>query len=833
MTETGRSRRGAMLLKGLKKLEALRSEEKSTTRKAKNPKQRALNDVETKLAKEIRLGDGIEHVQTRKTPLSNDLVKEEVQLGDSGEKALFQTNYVRLTNSLGGAFQYAVSFRPHVESSAVRIAMLREHEGAIGTANIFDGTSLYLPIQLPQTITNVTSTQQTDGAVVTISITFVKFVKDDECVFVYNLLLKRVMRCLKMHMIGRHYFDSSAPLLSPQHKLEIWPGVVTNIQKYEGGLLLLCDATHKYLRTDTVYQVMYDIYDRSPQTFEEEARGVLIGHTVLTRYNDRTYRIDDIDWNKTPTSSFLTESGARITYIGHYRRTYGIEIKDNDQPLLVSRNRRRIDGTLPSGPEVFYLVPELCTMTGLIDELRNDYRGIRDIALQTRLSPEDRVQCFNKFLRNVEEIEAARNILSSWGIKLHSNLEVEGRKLPAERLSVKTLKFDVGAGANWSEELSRGGMLVPVNLQNWLLVFANNDQNRAVEFLRAMQEVCPPMGMKVKEPTMLGVNDERTDSYVRAIRDHVNGRTQCVVIIVPTSRDDRYSAIKRLCCIEKPVPSQVLLTRTIAHPLKLKSVTQKIALQVNCKLGGELWSVDIPLKNLMVVGINVYYDSSGRCVGAVVASMNQKMTRWYSRTCVRQLPAEPLMDGFQECFIAALKKYKELNGVLPGRIVVYRDGVRDEEQVRIIRLSELLLFKSAFEKIAKDYRPKFSLVVVQTRIHTRMFSLENGNVVNALPGSIIDHTVTKSRLYDFYLVSQRVTQGTVTPSYFIVIYDNSGLKPNHMQRLSYKMTHMYYNWPGTVRVPAPCQYGHKIAFLVGQSLHQNASLKLADKLFYL
>ena len=64
---------------------------------------------------------------------------------------------------------------------------------------------------------------------------------------------------------------------------------------------------------------------------------------------------------------------------------------------------------------------------------------------------------------------------------------------------MKTLKFDVGAGANWSEELSRGGMLVPVNLQNWLLVFANNDQNRAVEFLRAMQEVCPPMGMKVGE----------------------------------------------------------------------------------------------------------------------------------------------------------------------------------------------------------------------------------------------------------------------------------------------------------------------------------------------
>ena len=33
-------------------------------------------------------------------------------------------------------------------------------------------------------------------------------------------------------------------------------------------------------------------------------------------------------------------------------------------------------------------------------------------------------------------------------------------------------------------------------------------------------------------------------------------------------------------------------------------------------------------------------------------------------------------------------------------------------------------------------------------------------------------------------------------------------------RLAYKMTHMYYNWPGTIRVPAPCQVciGGVVAF---------------------
>lgn len=56
--------------------------------------------------------------------------------------------------------------------------------------------------------------------------------------------------------------------------------------------------------------------------------------------------------------------------------------------------------------------------------------------------------------------------------------------------------------------------------------------------------------------------------------------------------------------------------------------------------------------------------------------------------------------------------------------------------------------------------------------------------------------------YDFFLVSQHVRQGTVTPTHYNVVYDESGLKPDHLQRLTYKLTHMYYNWPGTIRVPS-------------------------------
>ena len=49
--------------------------------------------------------------------------------------------------------------------------------------------------------------------------------------------------------------------------------------------------------------------------------------------------------------------------------------------------------------------------------------------------------------------------------------------------------------------------------------------------------------------------------------------------------------------------------------------------------------------------------------------------------------------------------------------------------------------------------------------------------------------------YDFFLMSQSVNQGTVNPTSYNVVKDTSGL----LQALTYNLTHLYYNWPGTLR----------------------------------
>lgn len=126
---------------------------------------------------------------------------------------------------------------------------------------------------------------------------------------------------------------------------------------------------------------------------------------------------------------------------------------------------------------------------------------------------------------------------------------------------------------------------------------------------------------------------------------------------------------------------------------------------------------------------------------------------------------------------------------------------------------------------------KLSVIVVRKRCMPRFFMEQNRTLQNPPLGTVVDseathpewsvlfenecsrkhslcvqvwpyficllshiHSIFPLR-YDFYLVSQAACRGTVNPTHYNVIYDDNGLKPDHMQRLTFKLCHLYYNWP--------------------------------------
>uniref|UniRef100_A0A8C9SV08 Piwi-like protein 2 n=1 Tax=Scleropages formosus TaxID=113540 RepID=A0A8C9SV08_SCLFO len=756
--------------------------------------------------------------------------------GTKGSPLLVASNYIPIRCTNDAVYQYSVTFTPNVDSMSIRFGMMKEHRATTGEVVAFDGSILYLPIRLDKEEIHLKCERQTDKQEIDIKIQMTKILSptSDLCIPFYNVVMRRVMKILELKLVGYNHYDPRSAVILAKHRLQVWPGYSTCIKRSDGGLYLFVDVSHKVIRNDSVLDVMNAIYQQSKESFQDECVKELEGSIVMTRYNNRTYRIDGIDWTKSPKDTFTLLDGTQTTFIDYYSKNYGITIKELDQPLLVHhpKERSKPRGKLITGQ--ILILPELSFMTGIPEKMRKDIRAMKELTMHINMSGEQHLQSVKKLLQNINSNQEALRELARWGLVISSNTLTVSRILPTETVYLQTASFTSPPDLIWSREVVRDISISCMSLKCWCLFFPRRCVELADELVTTLMKVAGPMGFQLDRPILVELRSDSTENYVRSINSQLTSEPnmQLVLCIVTGNRDDLYGAIKKLCCIQNPVPSQVINAYTISHPQKLRSITQKILLQINCKLGGELWAVNIPLKHLMVIGVDVHHDPSkkNRSVMGFVASLNSAMTQWYSRV-VFQMPNEEMISGFRVCLIAALQKYYEVNHHFPQKIVVYRDGVSDS-QLKMIELYEIPQLHECFQTFP-DFEPKLTFMVVQKRVSVTLYSLARDSYGTLPPGILLDHTVTSREWLDFYLMSHHTRHGRSLPTRYICVYNTANFTPDHLQRLTFKMCHIYWNWPGTIRVPAPCKYAHKLAFLSGQYLHSDPAVQLRDKLFFL
>ena len=117
----------------------------------------------------------------------------------------------------------------------------------------------------------------------TFSLKHRKKLSDRSCVQFYNTQFREIMQTLKIVQINRNLYDPTVTHMMPQHKLEIWPGYVTAVHEFEGGIMLYLDASHKVLRTTTAHDLLSDVYKKDKANLEVNAQKALLGSIVLTR----------------------------------------------------------------------------------------------------------------------------------------------------------------------------------------------------------------------------------------------------------------------------------------------------------------------------------------------------------------------------------------------------------------------------------------------------------------------------------------------------------------------------------------------------------------------
>lgn len=706
---------------------------------------------------------------------------------------------------------------------------------------MFDGTQLFMVNKLRSEQLSLECRHERTGEVYQIKIVHTGTVDmtNETGIQVLNLILRRAMGGLNLQLVGRNLFDAAAKIAIREYQIELWPGYVTSIRQHEQDILVCCEIAHKTMRMQTCYDILRDCQNKD-RNYKDAFTRCVLGVVVLTGYNNKTYTIHDISFDTTPSSTFETKNGM-ISFVDYYKQKYNIKIRDPHQPMLLSRAKKR--DIRAGGNELMALVPELCQMTGLTEQMRSDFRMMRAMADHTRLNPDRRIERLETFNRRLQTTPDSMEVFKVWQMELDKRLvELPGRLLPEEIIlcSATAKGTPTGENADWTMIFRNNPMLSTVRLQRWFVVVPQRASREANDFLGCMNQVARGMRFEMNQCEIVTIPDDSPPTYIRTLENLVNKDPQLIMCVVSNQKADRYTAIKKKCCVDRAVPTQVICQKTITpkggNVRTLMSVATKVVIQMNCKLGGVPWKVRIPLNGLLIIGFDVCHDTNdkSKSYGAMVAMMehDNKSTPKFFSAVSQHGHGEEISNYLPLNTVKALNEYRKEYNELPTRIIFYRDGV-GEGQLHYVYEHEV---KSIKEKLNQIYQSAgatqdamLTYFVVNKRINTRIFDHKQ----NPRPGTIVDDVITLPECTDFYLVSQSVRQGTVSPTAYNVLYDTSGLKIDHLQLLSYKQCHVYYNWSGTTRVPAVCQYAHKLAFLIGQFIHQAPSNMLEKKLYFL
>lgn len=545
------------------------------------------------------------------------------------------------------------------------------------------------------------------------------------------------------------------------------------------------------------------------------------------------YKIDDIDFQMNPRSRFQMKEGVDISYVEYYEKKYNKKLNYPEQPLLI--HIRKKDGG------AIHLMPELCVLTGLSNEMRENFRLQKDLNVIVKPAPHKRLAESQKLLETLFKTDQTRELMKKWAISIDIDpLRIEGEKINAGNIIMgKNNQFSLENTPDFDRRI-QAEMLEQPRIRKIGVFACKRDMEACQTFMDTLKKCVETFNYPMDQPKQFLIDGKNFDDWEYMFKKNLDPSVQAVILLLPGRKKSApfYDSCKHYLLTKCPIPSQVVLIPTITSGKNLRSIVNKILIQLCAKVGGTPWSVtDLPFvdKPTMVVGIDVFHQGPMKkeSLLAYCATINKYMSRYWSTINV-QPPGEEVGQGIQNAVKNSILEFKESNrGVFPQRIVVYRDGV-SESQRKTMKEIEIKAFLRAFEDLRLEHgmtiKPEFIFICVNKKLTAKFFSgdnLERG-LGNPDQGTIVSSDITSGK--DFYLISQKSQQGSVSPTHYFISGYYTNFEGEYFEMtedipddlfhkveiLTYKLCYMYYNWSGSIKVPAPIQYAHKLSSLIGE-----------------
>jgi len=535
--------------------------------------------------------------------------------------------------------------------------------------------------------------------------------------------------------------------------------------------------------------------------------------------------------------TFTTTQGEEISYIEYYEKKYDRKLKYPNQPLLIYKRKNLAE---------IHLIPELCVLTGQTPEMRQNFQLQKELSFLIKPGPSHKLESMKGLINSLESNTRSKELLKEWDISFSkSPLKVESLQIDAGNLLMgNNVQFPLHSTSDLDRKI-QNKMLKQPELKRVGIFFSKRDQGAATNFKETLKECTDTFSYPMDPPRLFPIDWKDFNDWETVFQKNLNPSVQAVILLLPGKKKSGvfYDECKKYFLTKCPIPSQVVLASTITAGKNLRSIVNKVLIQLCAKVGGTPWSItNIPFteKPTMIIGIDSFHKSmmKNKSILAYCATMDRNFSKYWSS--VQEYSSyEDLGKAFQTMVENSMLAFQETNKpVFPQRIIVYRDGVT-ESMRRAVHEIEIKAFLKAFQNLKENNEmqtmPDFIFINVNKASSTKFFSEDRarGGLSNPPPGTAVASEITDGN--DFYLISQKILNGSANPTHYSILkymenvggeyLDKTNLVSedlmNKLLAATYKFCYLYYNFSGAIKVPAPLQYANKLGSLVGERWKPN------------
>jgi len=679
---------------------------------------------------------------------------------------------------------------------------------------------------------------------------------------VLSVFLRELCRHAGFIRMGRNHYDPAAADRNVNMAGANVSSVLKMMDGYRMSLEYICridmsaglineialtiDACSRVLDPRNVREVINDLeqQNKSKRQLEKALIGELRGRAVITDYNNKIYKINNVTFNTKPSEMTMRdpvdfEGSKEMTVTEFYKTKYNREVKDYLPAVLLAHDlapRKRDAGRT----RTLYLVPEFCRLTGYPPKIRKNHALMKKLARANKIPSDIRAEKVEECAKVLAELARDKNNPLVIVPKL---MRIKGRiygdapiclrdtTKGVKKISISDLQ------KNWKSY----GMFGQTKLDKGKWAMVGLKKKKLQKLYKAMKSQTSNMGKDVmEEPIYLEITNNNAKFWEKQLDECCReNKPQAIVAIVPCSKqpdmnekqkaDEIYSAIKRICSKDHGVPSQCVQSCNA----DTSHVQVGITRQLYTKLGSLPWKLKFCLfgnrinlrKPTMLIGIDVNHDrKEAQSPVAFVSTWDRDFVRVHSQLGYHKLADEVLNTEEMSQFMQnAMNHFKEKNRRYPQQVIVYRDGIAST-QIEHVQKNELSGIKQAFDSLGLKEKKdvKLEYILVNKRVNSRFVEAETK--MNVPKGVIVDDQVVSSQYWDFYIVPADAPEGcTSTPTRFIIIRDDLALSQKkgtvEIEAFTKQLCNLYYNWPGPVRVPNIVKNADKLTTQFGSAVN--------------